>query len=202
MKLGSPPRAIVVPSFEPVMNAVQELQDRWHVWRGLRGHTQLSDSSREGSRVYARGIVRADGEMLVAPLSALPCLAYRSRAWPTGSRQTAGNGPHELTRLRPFTLELGDDAVGIDGEHAILALPRVRLGNDSSERKASFLARHGSRDGYLGESILQVGARVTIGGMLVLRRSTHTGDREAGYRDPRARRWLVGDRDNPLVIRS
>jgi len=193
------------------VGATRRLHERWQSrWR-LRGHAELDDRARDGDLVHVTGVVRLLEETLVAPLSGRACVAYRSRVssstpahatTATNVSATAGRG--ETTQLRPFVLDLGSaGTVVVDGEHALFGLPPQKLVPRQPEREASFLARHALGQGRanFSEVALQIGARVTVGGTLMLVPREVPPTIELGFRDPiPPAREIIGSRERPLVI--
>jgi hypothetical protein len=168
----------------------------------LRHHDSLDDDSREGDLVFVGGTVRALDETLVAPLSGRTCVAYRSSVKSASSKNPAGNRG-ETMQVRPFAIERDDgSSIAVVGDRAIFGLAAQKLVDP--ERQASFLARHAFKGtGSFSEVLVEVGARVYVGGTLVLvpREEPPTG--ELGFRDlPPPDPQLVGNRETPLVIVS
>jgi hypothetical protein len=198
--------------------------ERWRArWR-LRGHAPLGGDAREDDLVAAVGVVRPLDETLVAPLSGRACVAYRSRIHGVlggalggvlggvlgGSLGgVLGGGPHETMQVRPFVLDLGREEVVVAGDRAIFGLAPLRLWPLDQGRERSFLARHAVSarttswsTGRLSEVALELGARVAVGGTLVLvPRDEPPAHGELGFRDPPplAPR-IVGNRARPLVF--
>jgi hypothetical protein len=176
-----------------VGDVTERMRTRWH----LRYHAPLDDDSLEGDLVYVSGTVRALDETLVAPLSGRSCVAYRSRA---RANITMGVS-HETMQVRPFAIERDD------GEGTIIAFSEVadfcvpvKRPRDPV-RIRSFLARHAIPNGTLSEVLVEIGARVHVGGTLVLIPHDEPPTGELGFRDPPPPDpHLAGNRDVPLVI--
>jgi hypothetical protein len=179
--------------------------ERWRArWR-LRVHVPLGDDAHEDDLVVAVGVVRPLDETLVAPLSGRACVAYRSRV----RLGLGGYAPRETMQVRPFVLDLGDEEVVVEGDRAIFGLAPLRLWPLDADRERSFLARHAvsTRDvswtaGRLSEVALELGARVAVGGTLVLvPRDEPPAHGELGFRDPPPpSQRIVGNRARPLVF--
>lgn len=202
--------AVLLASMPVGYGVTRPRHERWRARWWLRRCAGIGDA-RENEPVVAAGIVRPLDETLVAPLSGRTCVAYRSRAWisPPG-----GMSSGETTQLRPFALDLGEEEIIVTGEHAIWGLPPAPLLPRNLERESSFLARHAltaqpARFGYgrvasharFTEVALEPGARVAVGGTLVLVPPDEPPDDERGFRDlppPEAR--IVGNRARPLVF--
>jgi hypothetical protein len=170
---------------------------RWKV----RHHRAVEDEIREGAQVKVTGVVQALDDILVSPLSGRPCVAYRSRVW--GATQLRPETA-ETMQLRPFAIDRGAaESVIVDGDHALFSLPYVTLTDEDRDRELSFLARHGMQRqrARFSEVTLEVGARITIAGTLVLSPVDEPPLDELGFRDlPPPVLQLGGSRDRPLVI--
>jgi hypothetical protein len=175
-----------------VADMTDRLRTRWH----LRFHAPLDDDADEGDLVYVAGTVRALDETLVAPLTGRSCVAYRSRA-----RGIAGW--QETTQLRAFTIERddGEGTIVAFSEAADLRVPPQRLVPRDPVRIRSFLARHALASASVSEVLVEIGARVYVGGTLVLLPPDGPPTGELGFRDPPPPDpHLAGNRDAPLVI--
>lgn len=179
-------------------STVGDLTERWRTRWHLRFHAPLDDDACEGDLVYVAGTVCALDETLVAPLTGRTCVGYRSRA-----RNGMGLWL-ETMRLRPFAIERDDtgEQIVVDGERAIFGIAAQKLVRDH-DRVASFRAFHAITkvNGSVSEVTIDIGARVAIGGTLVLvpRDEPPTGER--GFRDqPPPDSLIAGNRDAPLVI--
>ena len=178
---------------------------RWHErararWR-LRRHDELDGDAREGDLVYVGGVVRGLDETLVAPLSGRTCVAYRSRV--KSSTKNASGSRGETMQLRPFAIERDDGSrIEVIGDRAIFGVGAQKL--TDRDRQVSFLARHALKGaGRFSEVAVELGARVFVGGTLVLVPRDAPPTVELGFRDPPPPdRQLVGNREAPLVIVS
>ena len=176
----------------------ERLFARWKV----RHHRAVDDDTREGAQVKVTGTVQALDDMLVAPLSGRPCVAYRSRVW--GAAHLRPDAGGETMQLRPFVIDRGPaESVIVDGDHAVFSLPYVTLAETDRERELSFLARHGMprQRARFSEVALEIGMQITIAGTLVLSPVDEPPIDELGFRDlPPPVLQLGGSRDRPLVI--
>lgn len=176
-----------------VVDMTDRLRTRWH----LRYHAPLDEDACEGDLVYVSGTVGALDETLVAPLTGRSCVAYRSRA-----RGLAGVW-QETTQLRAFTIERddGEGTIVAFSEVADLRVPAQRLVPRDPVRIRSFLARHALANASVSEVLVELGARVYVGGTLVLVPHDAPPTGELGFRDPSPPDpHLAGNRDAPLVI--
>ena len=176
---------------------LEELHARW----SLRRFVGLDDATTENERVWATGVVRGLDETLIAPLSGRACVAYRSRV---RTRLAMPRIVHETMQLRPFILDLGDEEIVVDGVDAIFGIAPIKLDQDPI-RETSFLARHASSSAggtaRFDEVALELGARVTVGGTLVLVPRDEPPTDELGFRDPPPpSQRIVGNRARPLVL--
>ena len=183
------------------------LRDRLRArWR-LRDHAPLGTRSREGDLVFVSGTVHPLDETLVAPLSGKQCVAYRARAKGAASPPHKGNTLWRVTmQVRPFAIERDDDGarISVTGDHVHFVLAPEKLGRHF-ERESSFLARHAiarsKGNASFNEVLVAVGAKVLVGGTLVLVPPDAPPIGELGFRDPPPPDpQLVGNRHVPLVI--
>jgi hypothetical protein len=181
----------------------RRMSDQARNWWCLRHHEPLDDDAREGDLVFVEGIVRALDETLVAPLSGRECVAYRSRV---SDPRTGPFGRQETMQVRPFAIDRDDEegTIVVDSERAIFGVPPQRLVPRNLDRETSFLARHAiskMRHGGFSEVLVELGARVVVGGTLVLVPRDEPPMNERGFRDlPPPDPQLVGNRGTPLVI--
>lgn len=206
---GAPARPGLIPSplallGEPIANAIEGLRQRWRARKGMRGCAVLGAGARDHDRVRATGEVHALDELLIAPLSGEPCVAYRTWVWPLGSPRTSRL--QETAQVQPFRLRFDDREVIVDGIGAVIALRRTREPRAERDpmRALSFLARHGVETdrGVFGEMVLRPGDRVTAAGTLLqLHLAVPPREQTGGYRDaPLPASWIVGTDARPLVL--
>jgi len=192
----------VIASVPLGFSANRSMRERFHARWKLRQHREVVDDAGEGALVKVSGIVQPLDDILVAPLSGRPCVAYRSRVW--GATRILPEAAAETMQLRPFAIDRGPaEPVIVDGDRAVFSLPYVALTADDRERELSFLARHGMQRqrARFSEVALEVGARITIAGTLVLSPVDEPPVDELGFRDlPPPVLQLGGSRDRPLVI--
>jgi hypothetical protein len=192
------------------IGATRKVLERRRARKELLSRPVLGADTDEGAVVRVTGIVRVAGEALVAPVSGRPCVVYRSRVTSAGGLVRRAFKARESFAMVPFALERDGDgvAVAIEGRHALLDLPNVKLPaprtSDERERRVSFLALHGlkaSAGGVFEEVIIEVGMHVTIAGLMMKDIAETPPEGEAGYREqaPASLR-LAGDVAHPLVI--
>ncbi len=86
--------------------------------------------------------------------------------------------PRESFRMVPFVLERPEGMVSIEGEHALLDLPPLKLPpprglrSDERDRRERFLALHGLKPrtggrALFSETLVAPGDRVTIAGLVM-----------------------------------
>lgn len=150
----------------------------------------LDADSRDGALVKITGKVhtREAGERFVSPLAESRCVALHMRALVRRGRGPRGEMVEKL-QIQPFLIEDDGSKVLVDATHALLDLSPARPPKTADMRK--LLAEVGTQDANTStsrceETIVEVGATVTVAGTLV----TSPGIK------------IVGDEANPIVIRS
>lgn len=182
--------------------------ERRRASRRIRGYAPL-DGARENELVRAVGVVRPLDETLVAPLSGRACVAYRS--WFRESWIGLIFSPSETAQIRPFVLDLGGEEIRVDGDRALFGLAPLARSPRDRDRERSFFAQHAlpyapssavPTSGLFSELALELGARVVVGGTLVLvPRDEPPSEGELGFRDPPPpSRRIVGNRERPLLF--
>jgi hypothetical protein len=186
--------------------------ERRRARRELAARPTLTSNVAEGEVVRVTGIVRVLDETLEAPLSGETCVVVRSRvvAGPNITRRAAA--PRESFRMVPFVLERPEGRVSIEGEHALLDLPPLKLPpqrglhSDERDRRERFLALHGLRPrtggrALFSETLVAPGDHITIAGLVMKDPVPPSAEHELGFRDAAAPSLrLAGNRDHPLVI--
>jgi hypothetical protein len=150
----------------------------------------LDADSRDGALVKVTGKVhtREAGERFVSPLAESRCVALHMRALVRRGRSPRGEIVEKL-QIKPFVIEDDGDKLLVDATHALLDLSAARPPKTADVRK--LLAELGHQDANVStsrceETIVEVGATVTVAGTLVT--------------SPAIK--IVGDDANPIVIRS
>jgi hypothetical protein len=174
----------------------------------LVGTPIMLGDGREGTMVRITGTVKALEAPMHAPLSEIPCVAYKTRA--EELRQALGSPfpvgqplAYQTVKLQPFVLVRENERdVFVEGRYAELDVPCVPLSVDRARLQAFFHAHRVIATGGCGhieERVVRDGDVVSIAGTLVTELDTDTAER--GFRDdgPRKNR-LVGDGPHPLVI--
>jgi len=192
------------------IGATRKVLERRRARKELRSRPVLGAETDEGAVVRVTGVVRETDETLVAPISGRRCVVYRSRVMSAGGFVRRAFRPRESFAMVPFTLERDGDgvAVAIEGRHALLDLPNLKLPApktaDLRGRRASFLALHAlkaSAGGTFEEVVVEAGMRVTIAGLMMKDLTEAPPEGEAGYReDAPSTLRLAGDLAHPLVI--
>lgn len=164
--------------------------------RKLLGSTDwLADDSADGSMVKVSGVVRMreHGERFVSPLSENRCVVLRLRL-----QVRHGVNPRaklvEKLDIMPFVLEDDDGKLLVDAPLALLDVPPVKQSRSAGPRKNQVLtdlgydtANSGASD--IEETLVEVGARVTIAGTLA---------KQPGSEPPLR---IVGTADHPIAIK-
>jgi hypothetical protein len=150
----------------------------------------LDADSRDGALVKVTGKVhtREPGERFVSPLAETRCVVLHMRALVRQGRSPRGEMVEKL-QIKPFVIEDDASKVLVDATHALLDLSPARTPKSADVRK--LLAEVGHQEANAStsrceETVVEVGATVTIAGMLVT--------------SPAIK--IVGDEANPIVIRS
>lgn len=132
----------------------------------------LGEKSKDGELVKLTGIVRTrdvDGR-LMAPISKIRCVALRLRA-----QARRGLDPRaklvEKIDYKPFDLEDEEGRVAIDPAEVLFDVSPVSQGKPDASAKAAVLADVGhpgasTEKSNVEETVLEVGATVTIAGTL------------------------------------
>lgn len=156
----------------------------------MSGAQWLDADSREGALVKVSGKVqtRDAGERFVSPLAEIRCVVLHMRALVRGGRSTRGEMIEKI-QIKPFVIKDGDTKVLVDATHALVDLPPARTPKTADVRKLFAEVGHPEANASTSrceETVVEVGATVTIAGTLVT--------------SPEIK--LVGDEANPIVIRS
>ena len=148
----------------------------------------LDAESRDGALVKVTGTVRTReaGDRFVSPLAESRCVALHLRALVRRGRSPRGELV-EKVQIKPFVIDDGGSKVLVNATHALFDLSPARPPKSADARK--LLAGVGHPDANAStsrceETVVEVGATVTIAGTLV------TSPAMA----------LVGDEANPIVI--
>ena len=148
----------------------------------------LDADSRDGALVKVTGTVRTReaGDRFVSPLTESRCVALHMRALVRRGRSPRGELVEKL-QIKPFVIEDDGSKVLVDATHALLDVSPAHPPKTADMRK--LLAEVGLLDANTNtsrceETVVEVGATVTIAGTLV--------------RSPAIA--LVGDEANPIVI--
>jgi hypothetical protein len=191
------------------IGALRRIAERRRARRLLREKPVLAPQVTDGSVVRVTGIVRAI-EPLTAPLSGRTCVVYRSRIDSSTAilrRPQASRGIHESIAVAPFVLDRGADAsVLVDGTHALLDLPALKLGDIDRTRREQFLLSQGlslreSARARFEETIVEPGMTVSVAGLLMLDPPTEASSIERHFRDaPPPSLRLTGNDEHPLAI--
>ena len=150
----------------------------------------LADDSADGARVKITGVVkmREHGERFLSPLSETRCVVLRMRVTVRHGQSPRGKFVENL-EVKPFVVETEDGKFLVEAEHALLDLGPAKQPKNVNPRKSQYLAGIGFKDANierseLEETLVEVGARVTVAGTL---RKQPLG--------------IVGTKDHPIAIR-
>jgi hypothetical protein len=199
---------LAVAATSAAIGELRRAAERRRARRELRTRPVLAPSTADGAVVRVTGIVRAI-EPLTAPLSGRECVIYRSRVDATTwmFRREARRGRHEATRMAPFVIDRGaEGTVLVDGTHALLDLPALKLGDGDRARREQFLMMHGvpireATRARFEETIVEPGMTVSVAGLIMLDVATEPSVVERHFREapPPALR-LTGNAEHPLAI--
>ncbi len=178
--------------------------ERRRVRRDFAAATDLASDATEGTFVCAVGVVRALDRTILASLSKRPCVIGCSRAWSPPSAIGKFGAPYESMAFVPFLLERpGASPIIVDGDYVRLDLPRLRGVKFKRDARKALLDEHRVADRGIpsfDETILEVGARVRVAGLL-MKDLDQRDATERGFRDdvpPTLR--LTGRLAQPVLI--
>lgn len=140
----------------------------------LSSASWLGEASKDGELVKLTGIVRTrDPEArLMSPISKIRCVALRLRA-----QARRGLDPRakfvEKIEHKPFDLEDAEGRVSIDPTEVLFDVSPVKAGKLDVGERANVLAELGHADAdttksNIEETVLEIGATVTIAGTLAI----------------------------------
>ena len=178
---------------------------RWGLQRQLRRIPELSPATAEGSLARVTGVVVVVHEAMIAPRSGRRCVGYRITLRFAGTSTVSGR--FESSELRPFAIERGTERVAVESLEARFALPNVPPQPPlDREEWQTFRQQRGLDQRTIGlgrirEVIVEVGAVVTVAGLVVVVADDAPPTGELGFRDEAPRAFkLVGDLDHPLLV--
>lgn len=150
----------------------------------------LDADSRDGALVKVTGKVhtREPGERFVSPLGERRCVVLHMRGLVRRGRSPRGEMIEKL-QIKPFVIEDDASKVLVDATHALLDLSPARPPKTADARKLFAELGHQEANATTSrceETIVEVGATVTIAGTLVT--------------SPELK--IIGDEANPIVIRT
>ena len=175
--------------------------DRLRIRHRIRRAGELTRETPEGELARVTGVVRAIDPPVTSLLAQRPCVAYRTRMPPKDVQSRALPDAVALTR---FAIDRGAaSAVIVEATHALFDLDDVALPDGIADRieHVRLMFGHKALAASAAESIVAVGATVTVAGILVFDPAADLGEGEHGFRDeldPAPR--LTGDYDHPLLI--
>ena len=150
----------------------------------------LDADSRDGALVKVSGkvLTREPGDRFVSPLAESRCVVLHMRALVRRGRSPRGEMVEKL-QIKPFVIEDDGTKVLVDATHALLDLAPGRPPKTADVRKLFTEVGHHDANASTSrceETVVEVGATVTIAGTLVT--------------SPEIK--IVGDEANPIVIRT
>ncbi len=169
-----------------------------------------TSTTSDGDVARVTGIVRAIDPLLTSLLAARPCVAYRTRvsSVPIQREDEYTAGPHdgETVAVARFAIDRGAAGLAIvEGDHALFDVANLDLPSDNHARELHVLLLHGftgvRRTASFHEAIIEVGATVSIAGVVMFDLQAELSAGEHGFRDELAPQLrIVGDVDHPLLI--
>ena len=174
--------------------------------RKLLGSTAwLADDSADGSMVKVTGVVRMreHGERFISPLSENRCVVLRLRVLVRHGRNPSAKLVEKLD-IMPFVIEDEDGKLLVDAPVALLDMAPVKQSRHVGPRKNQLLVDLGYDTANSGasefeETLVEVGARVTIAGTLA--KQPPRPEDAAGYRDTDPPLRIVGSKEHPIAIK-
>jgi len=191
------------------IGAGRKLLERRRARRELREKTPLDAHSPEGEVVRVTGSVRVLDQPLIAPLSGLTCVVFRSRVQSGGKLTSRAMRPRESIAMVPFIIDRGPEGqVLVEGKHVLLDLAPLAMKRQEIEqsRREQFLVKQGFTLRELGravfeETVVEPYMRVSVAGLMMKDLPTAPASEELGFRDaapPNLR--IAGNVEHPLVI--
>jgi hypothetical protein len=177
--------------------------DRLRIRHRIRHARDVTRDTPEGEITRATGVVCAVEPVVTSLLVEQPCVAYRVRATSAGKAEHVSSHQESVVLTR-FAIDRGAAGhVIVDGTHALFDLTSVALphGIDDRIEHVRLLFGFQALAVSVAESIVSVGATVSVVGVLVYDPTADLGEGEHGFRDeldPVQR--LTGDYDHPLLI--
>ena len=199
---------LAVAATSVAVGQLRRTAERHRARRELLSKPALESSTTDGDVVRVTGVVRAI-ETLTAPLSRRDCVVYRSRIDVRNFvfRGAARRGQRETIHVAPFVIDRGAEGmVLVDGSHALLDLPPVKLDDNDQMGREQFLLTHGipireAVRARFEETIVAPGMTVSVAGLVMLDAADESSAAERHFREapPPALR-LTGNADHPLAI--
>jgi len=150
----------------------------------------LEDDSAEGARVKITGVakMREHGERFLSPLSETRCVVLRMRVTVRHGQSPRGKFVEKLD-IKPFVVDTEDGKFLVESEHVLLDLGPAKQPKNVNPKKGAYLTELGFKDANverseLEETVVEVGARVTVAGTFA--------------KDPPR---ITGTKDQPIAIR-
>ena len=132
----------------------------------------LDDESADGAAVKISGIakMREHGERFLSPLSETRCVVLRMRATVRQGQSPKGKFVEKL-EIKPFVVETEHGKILVEAEQALLDIGPARQPKNINPKKSKYLAELGfgeanTERSELEETLVEVGARVTVAGKL------------------------------------
>jgi hypothetical protein len=146
-------------------------------------------------RILFHGQVDEAADLVLAPLSGEPCVAYRLVG-------QVGKSPIDEGEAAPFVLRTDSERIEVDPRPATVALstPEPEPYSEIGERLRDFLRDRGAHP--LGRSVVLAEARLERGDAVRVESSVLDVQRPDGYRGTRDAKLLAEQSGSPLIIES
>ena len=145
--------ALVITAVRELTRRRRSLPHRWAL--------ALPPSTREAKAAAFSGPAVADGDLLRAPLSGRPCLAYEVRA-----RRDGGTGSDRVALVDQRCMDLVVDGQAVPGTRTLLRVPATPFTGPASEGVQNYLRSRGVLHSHgpwiLSETIIEPGQDVRV----------------------------------------
>jgi hypothetical protein len=157
----------------------------------------------DGGVVSLVGTVSPIGDLLVAPVSGKPCVAFtaQARVFVRGNRGRRFAGKHVDAKALPFELVAASTRVVVDPTFYQLMISLAPSIPRSLDREHAWLAGSIAHAGDVSceEACIEPGARIVVRGIARCELDK-TATSETGFREAPTRFRIIGDQRRPVLI--